>query len=369
MRACVLVLALWFAPARADDGLALAQRLTATARPDVERAVSDIERAPADTPYLEQALREAARACEDTLADPARALALYERIVAEFPDGAVATIARQRVPVLRARLGTGHQYAAEAAELAALSAAALPLGEVTRRAEALAAKPWPGAPDAMLVLAARLERDRRFEDALRRYAAIEARWPGTPQALAARRGGVEVAFAADDFARASELARGLPSVTKADRALRGATLDRIERGRSFGRWYLASWVFLICAVLGLAGSFAEAGKRAGWPRRALAPPVEAYFLLPIGVVLVAVALTTHAKIAPAVCTLSIGGIVLAWISGTTLELLRAARRAIGIRAAMQVVLCIVVIASLGCIALTRDGLLEIVIDTVQFGPE
>ena len=40
-------------------------------------------------------------------------------------------------------------------------------------------------------------------------------------------------------------------------------------------------------------------------------------------VLVGVALTTHRAIAPAVLALSAGGLVLAWLSGITLELVRA----------------------------------------------
>jgi hypothetical protein len=368
-RVCIVVLALCCGrPAFAEDGIELAQRLTTTSRTDVERAVADIERAPTTTPYLEQALREAARACEDVLADPTRALALYERILVEFPDGFAASIARPKVRVLRARLGDG-QYAAEASELAALSASDLASDEIVRRADVLAARSWPGAPTAALVLAARLERDGRLVEAQRRYAAIEQRWPRTPQALAARRGGVEVALTAHDWTRAAALARDLPTATQAERALHGSALDRIARGRQFDWWGRAAWVLLIGGVFALLVSLAEAGARAGWQGRAFKPGFEIYFLLPLGGVLVGVALTAHATIAPVVCTLSIAGIVLAWLSGSTLELLRVSRRAVGARAALNGILCILVIAALACIALTHNDLLETVIETVQFGPE
>jgi tetratricopeptide (TPR) repeat protein len=369
--ACVVVLALCFGAAAEPpvDGLALARALAATSRAAVERAVASIEHAPASTPHLEQALREAGRACEDVLADPSRALALYDRILAEFPDGAAASIVRPRARVLRDRIGTAAQYATEASELAALAASDLPDDEVTRRADALAARTWPGAPDAALFVATRLERSGRFAEAQRRYAAVEDRWPGTPQAIAARRGGLEVAIVVHDWGRAAALARGLPVATSADRALHSAVLERIERGRGFDAWYRVSWVLMIGAAVGLLGSLFEASMRGGWQRLSLAPPIETYFLLPIGAVLVGVALTTHAKIAPAVATLTIGGIVLAWISGITLDRLRRDRRAIGVRVAVHVVLCAVVVAALGYIALRRGDLLEMLIETVQFGPE
>ena len=54
-------------------------------------AVTAIERAPA-TPELADVLFAAGRACEDRLYDPARALAIYERIVRELPDAGVSTL-------------------------------------------------------------------------------------------------------------------------------------------------------------------------------------------------------------------------------------------------------------------------------------
>ena len=377
MRACVVIaLALLFASAawadtKPTDGLVLVERLGATERADVERAVAAIERAPADTQYLDEAMREAARACEDVLADPARALALYDRILAEFPHGSASRVARVRARLLRDRVGTGNVYAKEAAELAALvtSADATPAAEVIRRADALAALDWPGAPDAAFFLAEWLQRTGQLDEAQRRYAAIETKWPRTPQALAARRGGASVAITAHAWSRAEQLARALPVADEADRVLREELLDRIERGRRLDFWYHVSWILLVICLLGLAASLAEAALRGGRRRPSLKPPVEVLFLLPIGAVLVGVALTTHKAIAPAVFALTVGGLVLAWVSGITLELLRAHRRAIGVRAAINVTLCLVAVAALVYIVLTRDDLLDMMIETVIFGPD
>lgn len=359
------------ADTKPEDGLVLADRLGATAASDVERAVAAIERAPADTPYLDEAMGEAARACEDVLADPARALALYDRILTEFPNGSASRVARVRARLLRDRVGTGNAHAKEAAELAQLvtSADDMPLAEVVRRADALIAIDWPGAPDAALFLAEWLQRTGRLEDAQRRYEAIEATWPGTPQAAAARRGGAGVAIQAHAWERASEITRTLPAIDEADRVLREELLQRIARGQRLDFWYSVAWVLLIACVLALLASLVEAGVRGGWRRPSLKPPVEVVFLLPVGAVLVGVALTTHTAIAPAVLALTIGGLVLAWVSGITLELLRVHRRALGLRAAANVALCLVAVAALVYIVLTRDDLLEMMIETVRFGPD
>lgn len=374
--ALVLVLATTIAsPALADtppeDGLVLADRLGATARVDVERAVAAIERAPRDTPYLDEAMREAARACEDVLADPARALALYDRILAEFPSGSASRVARVRAKLLRDRVGAGNTHAREAAALAQLvtSADDSSAADVIQRAEALMAIDWPGAPDTAMFLAEWLQRTGRLDEAERRYAAIVTRWPDTQQALAARRGGASVAIMAHNWDRAEQLARALPAIDEADRVLREELLQRVERGRRLDFWYRVSWILLIGCTLALIASLLEAGLRFGWKRPRLRPPVEVLFLLPIGAVLVGTALTTHRAIAPAVIVLTLGGIAFAWISGITLELMRAHRRPLGLRAVINVTLCFAATCGLVFIVLTHGDLLDMMIETVRFGPD
>ena len=81
------------------------------------------------------------------------------------------------------------------------------------------------------------------------------------------------------------------------------------------------------------------------------------------------ALTTHETIAPAVTTLSIGGLVLAGLSGAALDLLRAGGRPVRRRALLHVALSTAAVVALLYIVLMRDGLLDLVIETVRFGPE
>jgi hypothetical protein len=93
------------------------------------------------------------------------------------------------------------------------------------------------------------------------------------------------------------------------------------------------------------------------------------FLFPIAAVLVGVALTTHQLVAPAVLLLSIGGLALAWMSGAALDTLRYRGRPVRGRALLHVAICFFAVLGLCYVALVRDNLLEMVIETVQFGPE
>jgi len=361
--------------ARADagsaaDGLALVEQLGAGERAAVERAVAAIERAPAGTPNLGYALFRAGQVCEDALADPARALALYERLVRELPDVGLAIAASRRIERLREQVGAGAEHAREAAELAALIAGAdlLPPAEVDRRARALVDAAWPGAPEAALWHAEWLRRSRRLAEAAAQFDAIAARWPASPHAAQALRGAAGTALDARDWGRAAELARRLPAAEPADRVLRDELLEAAARGGRRGHWYALAWLGLAVAVSGLAVSFAEALLRAPRPRR-VRPPLELLFLAPVAAVLVGVALTTHELIAPAVLLVSAGGLVLAGLSGATLDLLAARGQPLGRRALLHAALCAAAIAALLYIALTRGDLLDMVIETVRFGPE
>ena len=366
------MLALGAGAARADapDVLGLVERLGDGDRAVVERTVAAIEGAPAGAPDLDYALFRAGQACEDTLADPARALALYERLVRELPSAGLAIAAGRRIEQLRGRIGAGGEHAREAAELAALIAGAdrIPPEEIDRRSRALANTAWPGAPEAALWHAEWLRRSRRFAEADSWYAGIAARWAGTPHAITALRGRAGAALDAHDWARAAELARELPVAEPADRVLRDELLDGAAIGRRRARWYVIAWLAAAGALAGLLASFAEALHRTPAPRR-VRPPIELLFLAPIAAVLVGVALTTHEMIAPAVTILSIGGLVLAGLSGATLDLLRARGRPLRRRAVLHVALSIAAVVALLYIVLMRDGLLDLVIETVRFGPE
>lgn len=358
----VLVAALGTAHA---DTAALLRGLDTDNTSELDTAISAIEHAPKE-PGLADVLFAAGRACEDRLLDPPRALALYERILREMPDASVAIAAERRVENLRAV--RGHEgLSLELAQVIAHADQWDPL-DIWFRAEALSTAEWPGAPDAALWLGDWLCRTRNFEAAQHRYALIRERWPASEQAHLAHRNAAGCALDAHDYATATRLANELPAGNEIDAAVRADLLAAAHRGRTRAGLHVVSCIALALAMLLLVGSLVEAVVRGGRRRPAWRPPIEVLFLAPLAVVVVAVAFVTQRTIAPAVARISGTGLVFAWISGITLDLLRARGRSVRGRAILHIVICAIGVLAVGYVAITRDGLVDMLSDTIKYGP-
>jgi tetratricopeptide (TPR) repeat protein len=349
----------------AADEASLLAGLETEDRTALSEAITAIEHAPT-TPALADVLFAAGRACEDRLHDPARALTLYERIVREVPDAGISIAAGRRITQLQGV----RDHGPEAADLADLVANAdrLPRDDVERRAAALIAANWPGAADAALWLADWQCRTTRFAAAQTHYAEVLARWPYTEQSRLALRNAAGCAIDARDWALAEQLARRLPALDPIEAAVKDDLLDAAARGRRRDHLYTASWLGLAVAIVVLLASFVEAALRGGRRRPALRPPVEVMFLAPVAAVIVAASFTAHRAIAPAVLRISLVGLALAWLSGATLDLLRSRNRAVRMRALVHVAACAIGVLAIGYIAMTHDGLLDMLAETVRFGP-
>lgn len=360
------------ATAPRDAGIAWLDVLGSSDPGEIDRAIAAILALPprdADPDVL----FAAGRACEDKLLDPGRAVAIYDRLAADHPTARATAAAVRRAATLREQIGPRGEFAAPAGELAQLVARAdaLPGDAVIERGERLAAAAWPGAPTAALWLADWLRRTGRFDAAQARYAQVIARWPALPQAGAALRGAIGCALDARNWALAEVLARKLPAADPLDQALRDDQLAAAARGRRREHWYVAAWLAIAGVLAALLGSLAEAALRSpvGTRRSVLRPPIEAVFFAPVALVLIGIAFTAHRLIAPAVTTIAVGGLALTWLSGATLERLRAHGRARRLRSIAHVLACLTGIAALAYVALTRDHLLDLLIETVRFGPE
>ena len=192
---------------------------------------------------------------------------------------------------------------------------------------------------------------------------------GSPQAIIALRSGAGNALDAHAWSLAEELAHRLPTADPSDAVLRDDLLQAASRGRFLDWIYRGAWLLVGVVLATLALSLTDAALRGGRRRPALRPPVEVVFLAPVAAVLIAVAVTAHRAIGPAVAMISIGGLVFAWLSGAALDLLRARARPVRARAILHIAACLVGVVALGYIALMRDGLLEMLIETVRFGPD
>ncbi len=237
-----------------------------------------------------------------------------------------------------------------------------------RRATALAIAPWPGAPDAALFIAELLRRLGRHDEAQVRYAAVVTNWPGSPQAIAALRGGAGNALDAHDWSLAETLAHQLPAAELADRILRDDLLAAAARGRVHGRVYAIAWAALLLAFAGLLASLVDAMLRGGRRLPSLRPPFEVIFIIPLGALLVAISHSTNATASPVILAVTITAAFFAWLSGATLDLLRGRGRSVRLRASLHALACIVSAVAIGYIMIMRNDLLDLLIETVRSGP-
>lgn len=354
LRRGVVVLALIARVAYAD----LAGDLATNDPKALDVAVHAVETAHADA----DTLYAAGRAAEDKLVDPARALALYERLLRDAPDSDAARKAERRAMILRAEIGPGDAYRAQATAFAKLVADADRTSDVAARAEQLAAQDWPGAPATMLWLAEWQRRHGAFAQAEADYLHVVERWPASREAVIARVGAAGAAIDDKRWERAQVLVAQLPAATETDEMTREELGKRIQRGRWRDRFVVIAWIALAAVLLGLAGSLAYAARVA--KRFSLRPPLEVIYAAPVVAVLVAAAFTAHRAIGPAVAWISGVGLALAWLSGASLELKRGR-----VRTVVHVVACIVGVAAAGYLALMHDGLIDLLVETVRFGPD
>lgn len=338
----------------------------------VARAVAALEARPrAETdPDL---LFAAARACEDKLFDPAHAARIYRRLVADHPSARVSAAAGRRLADLHDVLGERAESADRAAALAQLiaHADAAPPATVYQRAAVLTQAAWPGAPTATRWLADWLRRSDRPLEAIAHYLRVVERWPASSEARPALQGAVGAALDAHAWPLADALIARLPTAEPSDLAIRDDLHRHARRGRWRDRGYLAAWALVSFALLGFAAELALALRATprGQRRRALRPPIEVIYLAPVAAVLIGVAFTANRLIAPAVAIISLGGLALAYLSGAALDQRRRLHRHHRLRSLVHVVLCVLAVVALLYIALTRDALVDALIETVRFGPD
>jgi tetratricopeptide (TPR) repeat protein len=322
------------------------------------------------------ALLLAAQLREDQLGDPVGAAALYRRLVRDYPDSRAGLAAGRRLAPLEASLGPGD---AGAAPLAAFTDIKQRIGErgdaesIRRAQELVAAHPdWAGLPDALLWLAETHARTGDHAAARRRFLEVAERWP--ERAFGALEGAGQAALAAGDFDGAEALFERLPVGGDDARArVRADGLAEVAKARLRHRLYLAGHGVIAAVLLGLllslraaAGSWRAAG-------RALArPPTEILYMVPVAVLLVGAALTGHQDIAPAVAIILVGGLVITWVSGAGLATAGIARgrpTRPRLRALVHAAASATAVVALCWIALHRTRLIDMIIETVRFGPE
>jgi hypothetical protein len=163
--------------------------------------------------------------------------------------------------------------------------------------------------------------------------------------------------------------RTLRALDPPDDLARMAIVDELadnDTARTRARWaFIARVVLGACFLLAIvtlrrrAGSF-RAAARALWP-----PPLEVLYLVPVALVLGAVANTGNLLAARAVQLVLVGAVAITWLSGSSLQLARADDRS-------KSAIAHAFVAALATLALVyaavmREQLLDVLVETWRSG--
>jgi hypothetical protein len=317
------------------------------------------------------ALFTTARKCETVASDPVTALALYQRIVTDYPDARAAKGSATRLAELTALVGSDGAGADLARRFLALKQRASKSVDdaVLAEADGLARAAWPGAGDAALWRAERLRELGRFDAAAAAFDDVGARFADPILAKRAAVGAAAVAIYRHRFDDAARRIAALPADEPSDRAVRDDLAEQLENRRWRIAWYVRSWIVLIASIVLLLGSIAHATRSVRGMLRALVPPPEVLYAAPVLAILIFTSMTAFVPIIPAVAIIAGGGLALAWLSGAGLVAARRAGRPMRARAIIHAVVTALGVTALVYIAVTRSDLLDMIIETVQFGPD
>ncbi len=327
--------------------------------------------AAATLPGFDDALFSAARVAQDDAADPARALALYQRIVDEYPNGRLANAAARHAAQLQALVGADPTSARFARTLAQLRASidTRPYAEIVSGVEPLLDAAWIGAPEAALWLGEFERRVGELAAAQRHLERVVRQWPQSHAAPVAIRELAAVALDRRQWRVALQWAAKIDATDPADAALRAGIETLAQRGLRFALWYDRAWAIALLVAVALSAAFGFSIWRSANRRQAWRPPLEFWFLLPVCGLLYGISRTANIAIAPAVLLIAGFGLVAAWLVGGTLQARSVAKQRLGWFAVLLAGTAALGVIAVLYIALMRQGLLFDMLETLRFGPE
>ena len=378
--AVTIAVALALLPASARAGDDVGERLDRATRlmgaGDYVGAAEEFAAIAKDAPGADVAadsLFSAGRLYEEHLADPARAAALYRALSERYPDSRTALAASRRLAILETDLGpdgSGSKALATFIDIQQQFWKRSEAESIAMMERLLADNPtWPGAPRAVLWLANGHQRARRLSEAASYYQQVLDRWPESEHIYRALRGAGDTALLRDRFDEARDYFTRLPSEGRPDQTLnRAEALEDVARMRVRARLFLAAFALLVVIAVGFAASLRHAaGSTSAAVRGLWPPPTEVLFMIPVAAILIGAAYADFYAVGPAVAIVTIGGVCVAWLSGAALA---AAPQPCGPgRAAGHIIGSLAAVFALCYIALHRGHLLDLLIETVRFGPD
>jgi TolA-binding protein len=312
--------------------------------------------------FAADALLEAAQLSEEKLGRPDRAAELYGKLLERYPTNRLSLRARARHEFLVANLKAGNAPLAEYQDILMRYSTRAPEESVARMEKLIASHPdFPLADEARLWLARGDLAAGRFEEAARRYRAIEERAPNSPAALQARKGRADAELAAGHPLDARKLYQAL--ATDGDRPIAEAARVGIdETSRAVGR----------LVTEGLTGLYLIFFLAAcGWQGRKhlRRVPFELKFYLPVAALFVLAGATENRAIAFATGGIAVGGAIVVWLGGAATAA-RIARGPISLlQRSIRAGATALAVGALVYGAVFVTHLTDLVVETLRNGPD
>jgi tetratricopeptide (TPR) repeat protein len=352
---------------------AATQRIAAGDFEGAQRAFEAVAELDPTGPWADDALAEAAGAAERR-GDLDGARRLWRRVLEEHPDSRQSRRARARLGALDEAIGPGDRWLAVAEEHEAILRDSIEVNQPVAQIEALAAlvaehPDYPRANDARMWIGDAWMRMGRPDHAAAVYreAAAAARSPSDRWRSGKAFGDALALDGRLDAAEAQYRSMFGTGGDLEDRVLRDAIRD-IERARIRARVTAGAWVVLAAALLLFAASAVRATRSPVAAARALArPPVEVLYFVPVALVLAGVALTGNLLVWNAVRSILIGGLVVTWVGGASLEAARRANRLDLAVTVVHVLATCLAIAAIVWLSVVHDRLIDLIAETWNRG--
>lgn len=311
------------------------------------------------------ALHEAAQLAEERLAEPARALVLYERLLERYPNHRLALRAQARRDFLATGLRSGASPLTEYQDILQGYATRPRADSVARMEHLIAAHPdFAHVDRARLWLAENALQADDPATAERRYREVEEHAPGTAAAREATLGRATALLAQGRPLAARHLYQALLQAPEpATRAAAGRGLATAEQQLMRQAGFIVALLYL----LGYLGAQLWAAWGGLWPL-----PLELKFYLPVAGLFLLAALPARDSVLPALALIAGGGALVTWLAGAVSRraLQQGADRTSTLRGAtLRLVAMTLAVLALAYAALHATHLVDFLIETLRYGPD
>lgn len=311
-----------------------------------------------------EALFEAAQLYDEQLENPTEAARLYRSLTEHYPQSRLLRRAENRLQRLTSGLRTGSAALTEFLSLQQKTEEDSP-ARLTRLQALLASHPDFALADQALYLLGRAQL-RAGQSATQTFTTLQTRFPRSEWSAHAHKAQADALLARRHFAEARAHYEALKSHSGAGSLwpeIAQEGLQHCAQEQTRTRWSIAAGLLLLATLLVQL----LRARRHLWPL-----PIELYYYLPVACFFALVAaLVQGGAMSQPVLLLAVGGALINWAAAVSLRVSSppASTRRRLLMLVFLVLWRITAVLALGYLVLHTQGLLDVVVETVENGPE